>query len=75
MVVDQDTSPKLSASETKVIESIVGSFLYYGRAVDQIILTALNEVGMQQSKSTRQKKQKAMRLVDYLSTCSNTVSR
>ena len=52
MVVDQDTSPKLSASETKVIESIVGSFVYYGRAVGQTILTALSEIGMQQSKPT-----------------------
>ena len=43
-----DVSEKLSPKETKITESIVGSFLYYGRAVGPTILPALNELGMQQ---------------------------
>jgi hypothetical protein len=38
----EDASAKLPPHETIVIKSIVGSFLYYGRAVDPTILPVLN---------------------------------
>ena len=37
-----DKSPKLNEKETTHIQRIVGSFLYYGRAVDPTVLTAIN---------------------------------
>ena len=40
-----DTSPLLSPQETKWIQSVVGSFLYYARALDCTFLTALNHIG------------------------------
>ena len=39
-----DTSPLLGPKQTKYIQSVTGSFLYYGRALDFTILTALNEI-------------------------------
>ena len=57
-MVVENISSKLSESEKKVLESIVYSFLYYGRAADQTILTAFNEINIQQSKPTQQTKEK-----------------
>ena len=42
--IPADQSPLLSPSETKYIQSIVGTFLYYARAVDPTILPAVNEL-------------------------------
>ena len=39
-----DTSPLLYKSGIKRIQSIVGSFLYYGRDIDNTSLVALNEL-------------------------------
>ena len=75
MGVELDTSFKLSEPKTKIIESIAGSFLYYRITVDQTILTALNEIDMQQSKPIHQIKEKATILLDYLATRSNDVLR
>ena len=63
-----DSSPNLSAKETTRIQSIVGMFLYYARAVDLTILTALNDIGINQSKPTETTKEKAHMLLDYLAT-------
>ena len=48
----RDTSPLPSAAETNYIQSVVGSLLYYGRALDNSLLHALNEIGGTQSHST-----------------------
>ena len=39
-----DTSPLLNPKDTKYIQSVTGSFLYYARALDHTILPALNEI-------------------------------
>ena len=39
-----DTSPLLPPLEIKHIQSIIGSFLYYARALDSTMLPALNEI-------------------------------
>ena len=63
-----DTSPYLSPTETKYIQSVTGSHLYYGRAIDYTILPALNEIASEQAQPTQQTKQKAQRLMDYVNT-------
>ena len=40
-----DKSKLLNPKEITIIQSIVGSFLYYGRAVEPVILPAINEIG------------------------------
>ena len=75
MITDPDTSPLLSPKDKQVIESIVGSFLYYGRAVDSTILPTLNEIGMQQSKPTVKTQEEATMLLDYLYTHPNAKIR
>ena len=63
-----DTSPFLSPVETKYIQSVTGSLLYYGRAIDYSILPALNEIASEQAQPTQQTKKKAQRLMDYVNT-------
>ena len=48
-----DASPQLDNKGTKQIQSIVGSLLYYARAIDNTILPALNTISAQQSKPTQ----------------------
>ena len=63
-----DESPLLTDRETRHIQSIVGSFLYYARAVDPTILPTINELGLSQSKPTENTRIKANQLLDYLYT-------
>eukprot|EP00957_Ditylum_brightwellii_P167190 12727205-Ditylum_brightwellii.AAC.1 len=48
-----NTSPCLDVKGTKRIQSIVGTFLYYSRAIDRPALPALNNIGTQQSAPTQ----------------------
>ena len=70
-----DDSELLAAEGITRIQSINGSFLYYGRAVYPTILTALNEIATQQAKPTIATDQKAKMLMDYLATYPNAKLR
>ena len=63
-----DTSPLLNPIETKYIQSVTGSFLYYGCVLDFTILPALNEIASAQAQPTEKTKQQAQQLMDYLAT-------
>ena len=54
---------------------MVGSFLYYGRAIDNIIITALNEIDSKQAHPTMHAKEKITMPLYYLATHSNAVLR
>ena len=47
-----DSSPVLSASTARTIQSIVGTFLYYAIAIDLTMLVALGTIATTQSKPT-----------------------
>ena len=70
-----DTSPLLGPKDTKYIQSVTGSFLYYGRALDNTILPALNEIASEQSKPTQKTMDKAQQLMDYVATYPDTYIR
>ena len=63
-----DSSPLLDEKGKRRIQSIVGSCLYYGRAMDGTILTSLNDIGSQQALPTKDTKVEADWLLDYLHT-------
>lgn len=65
---DYDTSERISASKTKYVQSVVGSFLYYSRAIDGTMLTALNEISTEQANPTQSTLDKCQRLLDYAAT-------
>ena len=54
--VQEDDAPTLSKDKTKRIQQIVGSFLFYTRAIDLTIIKTLNTLGTQQSAPTENKK-------------------
>ena len=50
----KDTSQQLSPSEKKYIQEVIGTFLYYGRAVDSTMLTALLTIASAQAEPTEE---------------------
>ena len=66
--IEPDTSPPLSELEIKEIQRVVGSILYYARAVDLTVLMALSTIASEQSKATEQTMQRCKQLLDYLAT-------
>jgi hypothetical protein len=73
--VPPDETPALDADGKTRIQKIVGSFLYYGRAVDITILKALNSLSRQQSSPTQATATRTDQLLDYLATHPNATVR
>jgi hypothetical protein len=65
---EEDTSPPLDAAGVKRIQGIVGSLLYYARAVDNKLLTTLSAIGAQQAKATENTRNAVDQLLDYVAT-------
>ena len=61
-----DTSPLLDAADKRRIQQIVGSFLYYARAVDPTILMALSAIAAQQSAPTNETLGRVNQFLDYM---------
>lgn len=60
-----DTSPTLSPERTTRLQQIVGTFLYYARAVDPTLLTAVNKIASMQASPTENVELAADRLLSY----------
>ena len=68
MSPDEDTSAKLDATGIKRVQGIVGSLLYYARAVDNKLLVALSAIGSQQAAATENTMVAVDQLLDYVAT-------
>lgn len=64
----QDTSPPASAADTTRIQQIVGVLLYYARAIDATLLTAVSKVASAQAQPTAAVLAAAERLLMYAAT-------
>ena len=71
----EDNTPLLSPQKTSYVQSVVGTFLYYARAIDSTMLPALNQIGSQQSLPTKHVLEKIQRLMDYANTYPNAYVR
>jgi hypothetical protein len=71
----QDILRKLNDKEIKQVQKIVGSILYYARAVDMTVLMALSTIASEQTKGTERTLEKAYQVLDYLATHPNAVVR
>jgi hypothetical protein len=65
---DADTSPPLNKEETKYIQAVTGTLLYYGRAVDNTILPALSAIATKPAQPTEKTKETITQLLDYCAT-------
>ena len=74
-MVDQTLHKYLSKQETKNIQSITSSLLYCARALDSTMLTALNDIGTAQAKSTEYAREECQQILDYAATYPNLVIR
>ncbi len=63
--VEIDDSPMLSPSQTKELQAIVGTLLYYARAVDPTLLPIANELAWQQATPTTKALTAANRALSY----------
>jgi hypothetical protein len=63
-----DTSTPLSKDEKKYIQQVIGTLLYYGRAVDATILVALSSLASAQSSPTEDTMQRTCHLLNYVAT-------
>ena len=72
---DPDTSQRLPIQDKQRIQKIIGSLLYYGRAVDPTILVALSTIASQQNTPTTNTAQAVTKLLNYVATHNNATIR
>ena len=64
----QDESLPLEVNGIRLVQSIVGAVLYYGRMIDNTILVACNDIASQQASATEKTLKLTTWLLDYLAT-------
>ena len=67
----EDTSPSLSKDKKKEIQRIIGTLLYYSRAVDPTIAVALSSLAAEQSQGTKKTAKAITKLLNYCATHPN----
>jgi hypothetical protein len=72
---ETSTSPALSPAGKTEIQSISGTFQYYGRGVDPTSLVALNDIAGEQSAPTAATRAKCTKLMNYLATHPQAIIR
>jgi hypothetical protein len=70
-----DTSPALDSASTTRIQQIIGTLLYYARAVDSTMFVALGALAAAQSKGTEETAKVMAWLLDYAATHPDAVIR
>ena len=65
MTQAMDAGAKLSPQAIKQLQQIVGTFLFYSRAVDPTMLTALSIIATEQTQGTQTTKEKAAHFLTY----------
>ncbi len=71
----QDNSQKLTNKEIKQVQKIVGSILYYSRAVDMTVLMVSSSIASEQTKSPDRTLEKAYQVLDCLALHPDAVVR
>ena len=66
-----DNATKLSPQAIKHLQQIMGTFLFYSRAVDPTMLMALSKIAMEQTQGTQTTKEKAEHFLTYAATHPN----
>ena len=61
----QHESPLLNKEDTKHVQAVLGTLLYYACAVDSTILTALSSLATEQAKPMQKRMEKVKQLLDY----------
>ncbi len=70
-----DATPVLDAGGITRIQQIMGSILYYARAVNMIVLMALSSIAVEQTKAMEKTMGRCIQLLDYLASNSEAKVR
>jgi len=70
-----DTAAPLDASDTLRVLEVLGTLLFYGRAIDSTLLTAIGELATEQSGGTKTIMNKLTQLLNYCATHPDAVIR
>ena len=62
---DNDSAPEVSADDKLFVQQVLGTFLYYARAVDSTMLVALSAIASEQAAPTTATMDKVMQFLDY----------
>ncbi len=65
---EENESPPPLKEETKYIQAVTGTLLYYARAVDATILPSLSSIATKQAKPTLERMKTVKQLLDYCAT-------
>jgi hypothetical protein len=60
-----DTSPPLDAADTKRLQEVLGTLLFYARAIDSTMLAAIGSIASQQAKGTKATMEATIQLLNY----------
>ncbi|MGL5936068.1 MAG: reverse transcriptase domain-containing protein, partial [Cetobacterium sp.] len=71
----EDTSTPFGKTDIKRLQEVIGTFLFYGRAVDNTMLTALGTLASAQSAGTERTMDALTQLLDYAATHPNAKVR
>ena len=71
----EDTSPPLAPAQIKRLQEVIGTLLYYARAVDSTMLVALGTLASAQTKGTEQTMEALVHLLNYAATHPDAVVR
>lgn len=66
-----DTSPPLTTAQVKYVQKVVGTLLYYSRAVDPTLAAALSSIATAQTRGTEATLKAVHQLLDYVATYPN----
>jgi hypothetical protein len=70
-----DTSPPLDAADSKRVQEVLGTLLFYARAVDSTMLAAIGTLAAQQARGTQHTMRGITHLLNYCATHPNAVVR
>jgi hypothetical protein len=73
--VEVDTTQPLTPKEIKCVQDIIGTLLYYARAVDPTLLATLSAIAARQCNGTRAVADACNQLLDYVTTHPNAGNR
>jgi hypothetical protein len=71
----QDNSRKLTEKEIRQVQKIVGSILYYAKAMDMTVLMVLSSIASEQTKGMERTLEKAYQVLGYLALHPDAVVR
>ena len=72
MTQPHDATARLTPQAIKHLQKIVGTFLFYSRAIDPTMLTALSIIATEQTQGTQTTKEKTEHFLTYAATHPNT---